>query len=80
MENYAQGVAASRPDATYTVTEVDPVDAALSLDWPLLHREYYGIPLHERHYHWARLHAGALFGHDKFSATEIFAGRGQQDR
>ena len=80
MENYAQGMAASRRDATDAVTEVDPVNAARPLDWPLVHREYYGVSLREWHYHWARLHAGALFGHDKFSAREIFPGRGQEDR
>ena len=48
MENYAQGMAASGPDATDAVTEVDPVDAARPLDWPLVHREYYGVPLRER--------------------------------
>src|SRR5687767_13470931 len=80
MEDDAQRVAMSGPNAAHAVPEIYPVDAARTLHRTVMDGEHHRVTLAKRHDCRPGLHAWTLFGHDEFSASEVAPRLGQQDR
>src|ERR1700730_238309 len=79
VENDADCMTVSRPDAADAVPQVYAIRAALTLHGPVVNCENNAISLTERHDHRPALHARALFRHDELSTGEVRAGVGQQN-
>jgi hypothetical protein len=73
-------MAAARSDAAHAMAEIDAIDAARPGDRPMMNRENNSATLAKGHDFGARLHAWPLLRHDEFSALEILARLGQQNR
>src|SRR5437868_587426 len=53
------------------MTEIYAINAARTLDRPIVHREDNAVSLAQRHYLYTRLHARPLLGHHKLASMEV---------
>ena len=79
VENDADCMTVSRPDAADAVPQVDAIRAARTLNGPVMNCENNGVALTERHDHRPALHARTLLRHDELSSSEVRAGVGKQN-
>ncbi len=77
VENDAERVAVSRPDAADAVPEIDPIHAASALNRSMMNREHDAVTLAQRHNDRPRLHSWPLLRHHEFAAGKVFVGFGQ---
>jgi hypothetical protein len=79
MENDADCMTMSRPDAADPVPEIDAIHATVTLHRAIVNCEHNAISLSKRHHYWPRLHTRPLLGHHEFAAREVFVGFRQQN-
>jgi hypothetical protein len=79
VENNADCMTVSRPDAADAVAQVHAISAACTLHRPVVNCKNNAVSLTERHDHRASLHTRALLRHDELATGEIRAGVGQQN-
>jgi len=71
VENDADRISMSRPDATDAMPKVYAIHPTDTLHRPLVNCENYRVTLLKRNHFGPRLHARPLFGDHKFAAGEI---------
>ena len=69
-----------RPDAAYSMAEIDPIGAPRSLNRTMMHCERHRVALAKRNHLWPRLHTGPLLGEHEFTSGEISLRLREQDR
>ena len=74
VENDADRMTMSRPDAAHAVPEIHAIHATVTVHRAIVNCEYNTISLSKRHNYWPRLHTGPLLGHHEFAAREVFVG------
>src|SRR5258708_39560495 len=79
MENDADCMTVSRPDAADAVPQVNAIRATRTVNRPVMNCENNGVALTERHDHRPALHARTLLRHDKLPSGEVRAGVGKQN-
>src|SRR4029077_3073143 len=75
VENDAERLTMSRPDAADAVPQIDPIRAASALHGTMMNREHNAVTPAKRHNDRPRLHTRPLLGHHEFSAGKVFGFR-----
>ena len=74
VENDANRMTMSRPDAADAVPEIGAIRAASALYGTIMNREHNAITLAKRHNDRPRLHTRPLLRHHEFSTGKVFVG------
>jgi len=74
VENDAERMTMSRPEAADAVTEIDPIRATSAFHGAIRNREHNAIALAKRHNDRPRLHTRPLLGHHEFATGKVFVG------
>jgi hypothetical protein len=77
VENDADRMTVSRPDAADAVPEIDPIRAASTVHRSIMNREHNTVTLAKRHNDRPRLQSRPLLRHHEFSTGKVFVGFGQ---
>ena len=79
VEDDAERVPLARAQPADTVTKIDTIDAARSLNRPVVHGEHHTIAASKGDDLGTGLHPRTLLRQDELAAAEVPAGLGEQD-
>src|SRR5262245_37747465 len=74
VENDAERMTMSRPEAADAVPEIDAIRAASARHGTMMNREHNAITLAQRHNDRPRLHPRPLLRHDEFATGKVMVG------
>src|SRR5437660_9649899 len=71
VKDHSEGMTMTGAHAAHTMTEIYAINAARTLDRPIVHREDNAVSLAQRHYLYTRLHARPLLGHNELASMDV---------